>query len=640
MIAETDIYDILSKYWGYKSFRPLQEDIIRSIIHGKDTLALLPTGGGKSICFQVPALACQGLCLVISPLIALMRDQVENLKSRGIKADAIFSGQSFYEQSRIIDNVIYNDTKFLYVSPERLKTDFFKINIEKLHISMIAVDEAHCISQWGYDFRPSYLEIADIRQYLPDIPILALTATATTKVVNDIQDKLKFKTYNVFKKSFERKNLSYLVYKEENKSGRLLRIAKNVRGTGIIYMHNRRGCIDVAKFLTDNGISADYYHAGLNQSVRDAKQNAWRTNKTRIIVATNAFGMGIDKPDVRFVVHLDIPDNLESYFQEVGRAGRDDKPAFGILLFNEEDINNLKVRFEESYPDINIIERIYLSLCDFYKLAVGCGKNSIFNFNITNFSNSYNFKPNIVFNALKIIETQGDIILSEAFENPSRLVVKVGREELYDYQLKHPELDVFIQMVLRTYGGIFSEFVNIDETLLANRLNLEVRDVVAILKYLTSKDIIEYVPYSDSPKVTFLTEALDVKNIFSNIEYYRQRKSVAKEKKDYIISYITNDMKCRSSMLLLYFGEDNNSKCGICDYCRREKSLTNDKSDFDRIFSVIKPVLLNEEKTMDELYMLVPDIEQDRFIQIMRWLIDKGWVETLENGKYRCKADS
>ncbi|MBR5719820.1 MAG: RecQ family ATP-dependent DNA helicase [Bacteroidales bacterium] len=639
MHQHTDIKEVLRTFWGYDSFRSLQEDVISSILEDRDTLALLPTGGGKSICFQVPALACDGLCLVISPLIALMKDQVAALKSRGIKADVLFSGQTFYEQTCVIDNVIYNETKFLYVSPERLKTDLFQINIEKLGISLIAVDEAHCISQWGYDFRPAYLDIADIRQYLPNVPILALTATATPKVVNDIQDKLKFKSHNVLRTSFERKNLSYLVYKEENKLGRLLRIANNVNGSGIVYMRNRKGTVEISKFLNDNNISADYYHAGLDDKIRDRKQNDWKSNKTRIIVATNAFGMGIDKPDVRFVVHLDIPDNIESYFQEVGRAGRDKLPAFGILLFNDNDLDNLQNRFEDSYPDIKTIQLIYGSLGNYYKLPVGSGENMTFDFNIFDFCRKYEFKPVIVHNALKIIENQGAITLSDAFQNPSRLIVKVGRDTLYDYQLRHPELDDFIQTLLRIYGGIFSEYGKIEETLIASRLGVDVKQVVDILKFLTKRDLVDYIPYSDSPKITFVHAVSNKKYVFSDESLYKQRKKIAHEYLDYITAYVTNTSKCRSSMLLQYFGEDNNNKrCGICDYCRKRRRDIKNSPASEEVINTICEKLRSRDATSDELCALFPDIEPHSMIDIIRWLIDYGIVRGNSDGTYHLVA--
>jgi ATP-dependent DNA helicase RecQ len=623
------------RYWGYSKFRPMQEDIIQSVLDGKDTLALLPTGGGKSLCFQVPALAMNGVCLVISPLIALMKDQVENLKAKNIKAEALYSGKSSYEQELIINNVCYNDVKFLYLSPEKLKTDIILLNLSKMNICLIAVDEAHCISQWGYDFRPPYLEIAEIRKYCPNVPVLALTATATKDVVADIQQKLCFKSENVFKKSFERKNISYIVYKEENKLGRLLRICRNIKGTGIVYMRNRRGTADIAGFLQNNGISADFYHAGLDSETRERKQNEWKSGKTKIIVATNAFGMGIDKPDVRFVVHLDIPDNLESYFQEAGRGGRDEKPAFGILLYDDNDITNLKDRFEKTYPDLSVIRSIYNSLCNFFNIAVGGGKNLYFDFSLAEFSKTYGFQPIVVYNALKMLESQGLIILSEDFNVSSKLFFKIDKEALYDFQLRNPNINPLIQCLVRTYGGLFSSFVNIDEAKIAKTLNVEAERVVDVLQHLDRLEIVEYVPRAVKPRLIFVSERIDEKNIFSSADNYLQRKNVAKKKLDYVLAYITSTSKCRSSMLLKYFDEDNNMRCGNCDYCRKRNKLAVGNYEFDKVLEIIKPVLQVKKLTIEEIYALVPNIDQEKLISQVKWLIDNGKIVVDEDELYR-----
>ena len=629
-----DIHEILQKYWGYSNFRPLQEDIINSILEGDDTLALLPTGGGKSICFQVPAMACDGLCLVISPLISLMKDQVENLKSRNIKADAIYSGMTVLQQDIVMNNAVYNNTKFLYVSPERLKTDLILLNINKLNISLIAVDEAHCISQWGYDFRPPYLSIADIREYLPDVPILALTATATKDVVDDIQEKLHFKQKNVFKKSFERANISYLVYKEDNKHGRLLRICKNTPGTGIVYMRNRRATYEIAKFLVDNGISADYYHAGLDNRTREIKQNNWKTNKTKVIVATNAFGMGIDKPDVRFVVHLDIPENLESYFQEAGRGGRDEKPAYGIMLYDENDIENLKEKFENTYPDIKIIKQIYNNLCSFFEVVIGTGAGHCFDFDVTEFAGAYKLSPLVVFNALKILDSQGLLSLSDDFNAHAKLIFKANRDELYDFQLKNTNLNPIIQTILRMYEGTFTSYVNIDETKIAKRLNTTKDKIVNALFYLNKTNVIEYIPIPSMQQIVFINDRVHENNIFSDIDSYLLRKSIAKKKMDYAIAYVSALTNCRSSMLLHYFDEENSKKCGNCDYCRKRKkfSLKNDELDF--ILTHIKPILETKVLSMEDIYSLMPDIEQENVIQQITWLIDNNKIRKVGDGGY------
>ncbi|MDL2227487.1 RecQ family ATP-dependent DNA helicase [Bacteroidales bacterium OttesenSCG-928-K03] len=629
-----DIHKILLKYWGYSNFRPLQEDIVKSILEGKDTLALLPTGGGKSICFQVPAMASEGLCLVVSPLISLMKDQVENLKKRGIKADAIYSGMSALQQDIVLNNAVYNNTKFLYVSPERLKTDLILLNIQKLNISLIAVDEAHCISQWGYDFRPQYLNIADIREYLPDVPVLALTATATKDVVEDIQDKLLFKEKNVFKKSFERKNISYLVYREDNKLGRLLRICKNTPGTGIVYMRNRRGTYEIAKYLVDNGISADYYHAGLDNHTREVKQNAWKNNKTKVIVATNAFGMGIDKPDVRFVVHLDIPDNLESYFQEAGRGGRDEKAAYAVLLFDENDIENLKEKFENNYPDIKTIKQIYNNLCNYFKIVIGTGAGHHFDFDASKFAETYNLSPIIVFNTIKILDSQGLISVSDDFNVHAKLIFKVNRDELYDFQLRYSNLNPVIQTILRTYEGTFSNYINIDEEKIAKKLNTTKDNIVNTLFYLNKMNVVDYVPIPTMPQMVFLNNRVHDSNIFSDIESYILRKNIAEKKMNFAIAFVTNTSKCRSMMLLHYFDEENNNRCGNCDYCRERNKLKLSNYDFDQILESIKPKLKEGALSMEEIYSLIPNIDQEKIVRQISWLIDNDKIKKVDEDKY------
>ncbi|MDR2085031.1 MAG: RecQ family ATP-dependent DNA helicase [Bacteroidales bacterium] len=629
-----DIHKTLLKYWGYSNFRPMQEDIINSILEGKDTLALLPTGGGKSICFQVPAMASEGLCLVVSPLISLMKDQVENLKKRGIKADTIYSGMTSLQQDIVINNAVYNSTKFLYISPERLKTDLILLNIDKLNISLIAVDEAHCISQWGYDFRPQYLNIADIRSLLPGIPILALTATATKDVVDDIQDKLLFKEKNVFKKSFERKNISYLVYKEDNKLGRLLRICKNTSGSGIVYMRNRRGTYDIAKFLIDNGVSADYYHAGLDTRTREIKQNDWKNNKTKVIVATNAFGMGIDKPDVRFVVHLDIPDNLESYFQEAGRGGRDEKSAYAVLLYDENDIETLKEKFVNTYPDIKTIKQIYNNLCNYFKIVVGTGAGHHFDFDVSKFANSYNLSPVVVFNTLKILDNQGLLSVSDDFNVQAKLIFKVDRDELYDFQLRYSNLNPVIQTILRTYEGTFSNYVNIDEEKIAKKLNTDKENIVKTLFYLNKMNVIDYIPVPTMPQIVFYNDRVPDGSIFSDLNSYILRKDIAEKKLNYATAYVTNTTKCRSIMLLHYFDEENNNRCGICDYCRKRNKLYLSNYDFDVILETIKPKLKGNILSMEEIYSFIPNIDQEKLIRQISWLIDNDKIKKVGDDKY------
>ena len=632
------VYNVLKRYWGYDQFREMQYEIISSVLDGNDTLALLPTGGGKSLCFQVPGMVKDGLCLVVSPLIALMKDQVDNLKAKGIKAGAIYSGQTADEQQRMIDNAYYGELKFLYVSPERLRTDAFLLNIERLNVSMLAVDEAHCISQWGYDFRPAYLLIADIRRYIPNVPVLALTATATPRVVDDIQDKLLFKKKNVLKKSFERKNLSYLVYKEENKWGRLLRIANNVSGTGIVYVRSRKATVEIADFLKRNNVSADFYHAGLSERERNDKQNKWKSGECRIIASTNAFGMGIDKPDVRFVVHTDIPDNIEAYFQEVGRGGRDLKPAFGVLLYNDADIANLQDRFNVSYPDIDTVADIYEKLCNHYKLQRGQTSGAMVEFDMPKVAAALKLKYNILLNVLKILEQQEIVALSDAFENPTRIFIKVSREQLADYQNNHPESNEFLLALLRSYGGLFSDYVKINENVLANRLRQPVSAVINYLNFLKEQDIIDYQPYSDKPKITFLTDILSKDNVRVMGESYLSRKKIAQKRLNYMIAYIQNETKCRSNMLLHYFGEDRGNKlCGNCDYCRAFKERFSLNGGYEQFEEKVMNVLKTTELSMEEIISLYGDINEDTAIDFVRQLVDNDILQSTPEGKYKLR---
>ena len=487
------IHHILSKYWGFSKFRALQEDIIQSVLDGKDTLALMPTGGGKSLCFQVPALLKPGICIVVSPLIALMKDQVENLKEKGIKAIAVISGMGKREVDIALDNCIYGDIKFLYLSPERLLSELVRVRLRHMQVNLIAIDEAHCISQWGYDFRPSYLHLAELREIHPNVPILALTATATERVAADIQLKLNFKQAQIFRKSFERKNLSYLVYNEENKLRKLFSIAKNVKGTGIVYVRNRRETQEVARQLTMQGISADFYHAGLDTPLRMKKQTAWKNSEVKVIVATNAFGMGIDKSDVRFVVHLDLPESLEAYYQEAGRGGRDEKKAYAVLLYNNSDVFQLKNRFEQQYPSIEEIKQIYHHLGNYYQLAFGAGEGLSLEFDLADFCNRFKLDPFRTLHALKFLEHDEYIALTETVFLASRVQVLSGSADLYRFQVEQPAYDQFIKVLLRSYGGIFDQLSAVKESDLGKRLGINKNEVVKILQKLQTLQIINYI---------------------------------------------------------------------------------------------------------------------------------------------------
>lgn len=624
------IHQVLSKYWGYSAFRPVQEDIINAVLNGKDTLALLPTGGGKSICFQVPGLMFEGVTLVITPLIALMKDQVENLRKRGITAEAIYSGMSPREIDLAINHVFHGSVKFLYLSPERLLTQRFLELIPSLKISLIAVDEAHCISQWGYDFRPPYLRIAEIRQLLPGVPILALTATATRTVVKDIQLKLGFKQNNLFEKSFERRNLAYVVIKEENKHKRLLTILGNVPGAGIVYVRNRRKTREIAEFLIKNRISADFYNAGLPAADRERKQDNWKSGKSRVMVSTNAFGMGIDKADVRIVVHLDLPDSIEAYFQEAGRAGRDEKKAYGVLLYEESDILDARHNLELSYPEPDFIRQIYQSLGNYYQLTPGTGRDLAFDFEIAGFCRQFNFKPIPVFNALKFIEREGFIILNEAIGTPSRILFNVRKDDLYRFQVENARYDPLIKMILRSYGGIFTEPAVINETELANRLSTSTDEIKKALNFLTQQEILTYLPRRDKPQLTFSSELIRAVDLKISPEHYFNRKKDAGKRLDSIIQYVTSSGNCRSKTLISYFGQSDIKRCGICDVCLNRNRAGLSELDFNNIVGIIKPLLRQQSLSMDALVEACRNINEEKVIRAITWLVDNEKIEISE----------
>ncbi|MDF1570244.1 MAG: RecQ family ATP-dependent DNA helicase [Bacteroidales bacterium] len=567
----SDYHDILRQYWGYSSFRPLQEDIVESAGSGTDTLALMPTGGGKSITFQVPALAKEGICLVITPLIALMKDQVENLKSRKIKAMAIHSGMTRDEISIALDNCIFGGYKFLYLSPERLLTPLFRVRVQQMNVNLIAVDEAHCISQWGYDFRPSYLQIASLRELLPEVPVLALTATATPRVAKDIMDRLEFRDGKVLKKSYERKNLVYVVRNTEDKQRELLNIAEKIKGTGVVYVRNRRKTRELADLLAGHGHSASNYHAGLKFDTRMQRQEDWQKGKTRIMVSTNAFGMGIDKPDVRFVVHMDLPDSPEAYFQEAGRAGRDEKKAYAILLFSGADEKQVERRIEVNFPSFSVIREIYNALFNYLQIPVGAGKGASCDFIMGEFLSRYKFNALTVTSALAILSREGYFEITEEINNPSRIHFTVGRDDLYKFQVKNPKFDNFIKLILRSYTGLFSQYVAFDEYTLSKRAGMSGEEVYQYLVKLSGMKVINYIPKKQNPVVTLLEERLDEKNIHISAERYKFRKERYLERIGELLAYAGTDRKCRSQFLLAYFGELSSRRCGQCDVCIGKK---------------------------------------------------------------------
>ena len=619
---KVDIRQILLKYWGFSSFRPMQEDIINSVLEGKDTLALLPTGGGKSICFQIPTLVKEGLNIVVTPLIALMKDQVENLKRKGIKAVAIYSGMHPNEIEVAVNNCTYNNVKFLYLSPERLETDLIKLNIEKMKVSLLTVDEAHCISQWGYDFRPHYLKIADFRKYLPNVPVMALTATATPEVVQDIQQKLAFSSPNVFQGSFERKNLTYVVLKEENKLNRLLKVVNNLKGSGIVYMRSRKKTVEIAQFLQKNKITANYYHAGLDHKNREVRQNSWMYGKTQVMVATNAFGMGIDKPNVRFVVHLDITDSLEAYFQEAGRAGRDEKRSYAVLLYEDADIIDAKNNLTAQYPELKTIRLIYQALGNFYQLAIGSGKDVSFDFEIFKFCSNYNFKQQTVYNSLKFLEKEGYILLQEIIDADSKIHLKTTKEDLYKFQVENAKYDKFIKVLLRSYSGLFTEFVKINENAIAKRIELNKEQVEKYLQLLEKYEILTYVKRKQKPQITFLTERQDSKDIYISDENYRDRKKASEKRLRSVLQYVSNNNKCRSQQLLEYFGETNTKRCGRCDVCIERNKIELSELEFDIVLKHIKPILKSKSCTVEEIAKEVKGVNEDKIIKVVQWLLD------------------
>ena len=570
---EGDVYhQILKQYWGYDSFRGIQEDIIRSIGRNEDTLGLMPTGGGKSVTFQVPALAREGLCLVVTPLIALMKDQVQNLKQRGIPALAIHAGMGRDDIIATLENCIFGPYKFLYVSPERLDTDIFRAKLPRMRVSMIAVDESHCISQWGYDFRPAYLKIAEIRSLLPGVPVLALTATATPQVVDDIQARLHFARPNVFRMSFERKNLAYIVRRTEDKWHELLHILRKVGGSAIVYVRSRRRTKEVAERLESEGVAADYYHAGLDDAAKDQRQQRWQRGETRVIVATNAFGMGIDKPDVRLVVHIDLPDSIEAYFQEAGRAGRDGQKAYAVILYARSDKTTLQRRIPDTFPDKDYVKEVYEHLQYYYQMAMGDGLGCVREFDIEDFCRKFKYFPVPVDSALKILTQAGYLDYADEQDNASRLLFTVRRDELYRLSTLGDDADRLIRLLLRNYTGLFTDYAFINEDFLATRSGLTRRQVYEMLVNLTRLHIVHYIPRKKIPHIVYTRERTDLSQLRIPPSAYEERKQRYEERIRAILDYAENDTVCRSRRLLRYFGEKNEHSCGQCDVCLGSRS--------------------------------------------------------------------
>lgn len=615
--------EILHKYWGYPDFRGIQREIIESIAKGQDTLGLMPTGGGKSITFQVPAMAKNGVCIVITPLIALMKDQVQHLKERGILAEAIYTGMMRSEIIKILENCIFGDIKFLYVSPERLGSEIFQVKLRHINVSFITIDEAHCISQWGYDFRPSYLNIAKIRKLKPNAPILALTATATPEVVDDIMEKLEFAKPNVFKMSFERKNLAYIVRECDDKQAEMVHILKCTEGSAIVYVRSRKHSKEIAKLLCDNGIKALFYHAGLESATKDERQKAWQQDEARVMVATNAFGMGIDKPDVKLVIHIECPDSLEAYFQEAGRAGRDGEKAYAVLLFNGNDERKLKTRIKDTFPEKDFIKDVYEHLAYYFQVGVGSGYGKTFPFEIDKFSFIYKYFPIRVDSALRILERSGYIHYVDNPDGKARLKFCIGRNELYLLDNLPPQQDDVVTALLRNYGGLFTDYAYIDESLIASICNISRQKVYTILKNLGARHILEFIPQSKTPYITYTQRREDGDRIIIPPSVWEERREQYVKRINSVISYAKTDFICRSRQLLEYFGERTHKDCNQCDVCIEKKHKDISKEKYQYIISELQKILGDKKYHFIEELRDIP-VDTKEIAKVVRFLIGEN----------------
>lgn len=631
---------ILKQYWGYDSFRGIQQEIIESIGSGKDTLGLMPTGGGKSITFQVPALAKEGLCLVITPLIALMKDQVQNLKRRGIRALAIYSGMNRQDIVTTLENCIFGNYKFLYISPERLDSELFQTKLKKMNVSMITVDESHCISQWGYDFRPAYLKIADIRQLLPNVPILALTATATPEVVSDIQARLGFKQENVFRMSFERKNLAYVVRNTDNKTDELLYILRKMSGSAIVYVRNRRKTKEIAELLKNEQITAEFYHAGLDNTAKDIREQLWKNGKSRVMVATNAFGMGIDKPDVRLVIHMDLPDSIEAYFQEAGRAGRDGEKAYSVILYSNADKARLQKRIPDNFPEKEYIREVYEHVQYYYQMAMGDGQGCMRPFDLEDFCRKFKHFPIQADSALRILTQAGYLEYTDSQENASRLLFTLKRDELYKLRETDETTEMLIQTILRSYTGLFTDYVFISEKALSTRTGLTLQEIYERLVGLAQRGIVHYIPQKNTPYIIYTRARVEKQEIHITPEVYEERKKRFQLRIEHMIEYATAYYPCRSRMLLSYFGEKNNHNCGICDTCvslrKGEKMLP--ETDMSKLQEQVM-ALLSEEPQFPHVIAKKLGADKEALALLLRHLLENEQL-IMNNGKIQINPKS
>ena len=629
--------DVLIKYWGHTSFRLKQEEIINSVIAKEDTLALLPTGGGKSICYQIPALLNEGICIVISPLIALMNDQVRFLKSKGIKSVAITSNMHFTEIDTALTNCIYGGIKFLYLSPEKLQNELVQTRIKEMNVNLITVDEAHCISEWGHNFRPAFMHIDEIREIIPNIPVLALTATATSSVINDIQESLNFKEKNLIQSSFSRSNLSYVVDNVEDKKSRLIKLLNKIKSSVIIYVGSRKAAEKITHFLVENKFSANFYHGGLSAKIRDDRQESWTKNQTRIMVATNAFGMGINKADVKLVVHLELPPTIEAYFQEAGRAGRNGETAYAFLLANSNDIRKQEELLSLRYPSIKDIKKCYQDIANYLQIAEGILPIEPIPFNILEFNERYNSTYLKTFNILKYLEKEELFKISDTMHTPSKLIMNVNNSELYKFQISNKYYDRFIKLLLRSYGNLFNNYVFINELQLAERYNSDVTEVKRLLIKLQQLEIVKYQEQNSNPQLTFIKARKDVEALQLNEVKWEKRKEYEKNKLNRISDYISTKKTCRSKMLLHYFGEENSEKCGVCDVCVLEKRKNIKDKEFLRISNKIKEYLQEKEHSLEEICTLLPNTNEQEIINILNFLFDNDKVGKYGN-KYQWKG--